>query len=516
MIDKRKVLIAALSSAFQIVIAALGLFVLYRYLLDSIGASDLGVWSLVVATSSLVQMANFGLAGSVTKQVGEFDAVGDHDGIVRSVETAAVSMGLFCLLVIAVIYPIAKWYLGFAVQGFRMELATQILPAAMIAFWLMMISSIYQGALFGCHMIVSRNLILIAETIVYLLLCLWVTPRAGLVGLVWARLLQNLITLVLSIVVLRFKVPGLRMIASRWDSGLFRAAFSYAASFQLISLLVFACDPLTKGLLSRYGTISMVGYYEMANKLVLQCRALLVGSSQVLVPIFVKLNRLDPARLASVFDLTYQVLFFLSIVVFGLAIVAAPLISVVWIGRLEPVFVMPVIALSIGWCINCIGLPAYHAGMGTGELRPNVFSHVLMAGLNFIFALVFGYFFQGIGVVWGWAIALAAGGVCTTWLYFPATKRTFSQLVPHKGVPLVAGAVIAALASGLVFDNAVPSLAHLSLTAAWSQDQAYMVAGGGAIVAYLLLMTIATTGHPVRRQLLKAIAELSSKRVIPR
>ena len=301
-----------------------------------------------------------------------------------------------------------------------------------------------------------------------------------------------------------------------WDAGLFRASFSYAASFQLISLLVFVCDPLTKGFLSRYGSISMVGYYEMANKLVLQFRALLVGSSQVLVPVFVKLNRLDPARFAGLFDVSYQVFFFLAIVVFGFAIAAAPLISEIWIGRLEPVFVLPVILLSIGWCINSIGLPAYHAGMGTGELRPNIYSHVLMAGLNLVLALVLGYFFKGNGVVWGWSIALAAGGVCTTWLYLLAVKRSIVSLVPTNGLSLVTGVVIATVASGLVFESSVQTITHSLQAGTWVKDNMYLVAGAGAVLIYLLMMTLATMRHPVRRQLLKAIADLPIKKAITR
>ncbi len=512
MIDKRRIMIGALSSVAQIVVAALGLFVLYRYLLDSIGPSDLGVWSIVVATSSLVQMANFGLAGSVTKQVGEFDAVGDQNGIVRSVETAAVSMGVFCLLIIAATYPVAKWYLGFAVQGFRLELATQILPAAMAAFWLMMVGSIYQGALFGCHMVVSRNLILIAETVVYLLMSIWVTPRAGLVGLVWARLLQNLITLALSIVVLRRRVPGLRLVASRWDSGLFRSAFSYAASFQFISLLVFVCDPLTKGFLSRYGSIGMVGYYEMANKLVLQFRSLLVGSSQVLVPVFVKLNRTDSAKLASVFEASYQVLFFLSIVVFGFAMAAAPLISVLWIGRLEPAFVLPVMVLSLGWCINSFGLPAYHSGMGTGELRPNVYSHVSMASLNLVLGVALGHYFEGVGVIFGWGIALAAGGLCTTWLYLPVARRRVPNLIPESGISLAIGAIIAIAVSVGSYQMAGGLVAPTGIVGTWWKGDANWISGSGAVLIFVLMMTLLTARHPVRKQLLDAVVALLIKR----
>ncbi len=63
--QKRQILINALMSIVQIIIISVVLFILYKFLLKTIGVEQLGIWSLVLATTSVSQIANFGLSGSV-------------------------------------------------------------------------------------------------------------------------------------------------------------------------------------------------------------------------------------------------------------------------------------------------------------------------------------------------------------------------------------------------------------------------------------------------------------------
>jgi O-antigen/teichoic acid export membrane protein len=49
-------------------------------------------------------------------------------------------------------------------------------------------------------------------------------------------------------------------------------------------------DPITKALLTKFGGLSLVGYYEMANKLIYQIRSLKVSANQILVPAFADLK----------------------------------------------------------------------------------------------------------------------------------------------------------------------------------------------------------------------------------
>jgi O-antigen/teichoic acid export membrane protein len=495
-IEKRKMVIDAASSVAQIVIAGVALFFLYRFLLAVIGPANLGVWSLVVATSSLVQLANFGLAGSIVKQVAGYEAAKDFKRLSLAVQTAAISMAILCALVVMAAWPLIKQYLAFAIQGNEYRAALEITPVALAAFWVMMLSGIYQGALYGCQRIVARNGILIVETVLYLLMCVLLAPRYGLAGLVWARLALNCITLALTVLILKRHVPQLPVIPYRWDRAVFREVFAYAANFQIISLLVLLCDPLTKGFLGHYASISAVGYYEMANKMIQQFRALILGANQVLVPVFVRLSKLDPIRMQSVYDVSYQAIFFLSIVLFGFVAAATPVLSEVWLGRDEPAFVWPMLLLCVGWCVNSMGIPAYHASLGSGKLKFNVVAHGSMAVANVVLAWALGPVMGGMGVVAAWSFALCLGGGILSYSQQKTTGRSLRALLAPAGLQLIA-ACAGALGLGYWLHASVDS-------------------ANGALVPgiYVALVLIATWKHPVRRQLMSWLAAVRNGSVM--
>jgi O-antigen/teichoic acid export membrane protein len=74
MIQKRCIIANATSSVVQIAISRVALFVLYKFLLETIGGAQMGIWSRVLATSSMIQVANYGLTGSIVKHIADYDA----------------------------------------------------------------------------------------------------------------------------------------------------------------------------------------------------------------------------------------------------------------------------------------------------------------------------------------------------------------------------------------------------------------------------------------------------------
>ena len=250
MVEKRRMVTNAASSVVQIIVSGATLIILYRYLLDTIGVAHLGVWSLVLATSSMIQVANFGLTGSIVKHIAECDAKGDTQSLVVAVETAAITVASVSLLFIVCAYPVATYYLAFAVDDQLYQEARAILPLALGAFVVMMVTSIYQSGLYGCQLIVQRNGLLIAESISHVMLCVFLAPRYGLLGLAYARVAQNLMTLAASAAFLKRTVSALSFIPYRWDKKQFEQMIGYATHFQLISVLALLSDPITKACLA--------------------------------------------------------------------------------------------------------------------------------------------------------------------------------------------------------------------------------------------------------------------------
>lgn len=498
MVRRSRIATNALSSVVQIIVSGLTLVILYRYLLGTIGVEKLGVWSLVLATSSMIQVANFGLTGSIVKHIAECDARGDKQSLAVAVETAIITVTFLSLLLIICAYPAAKYYLAFAIDGQLCREALDILPVALIAFVLLMVTSVYQSGLYGCQLIVQRNGLLIGESFSHLALCLLLAPRYGLLGLAYARAAQNLMTLTASAAFLKHHVSSLSLLPYRWDKDQFKQMVGYAANFQIISILVMLSDPITKALLGRVGGVSMVGYYEMANKLVQLFRSLIVNANQVLVPAFANLGQLQPWRVSELYLKSYRMVIYLALPGFGLLIVCTPLISELWVGRIEPVFVWSMLLLSAGWFANTLAVPAYFASLGTGEMRINVTSHVVMTMTNIVLGVSLGQVIGGLGVVAGWAIALAIGGLSLNLLYYHRKSIGLGHLCSHDDRMLglhVALALGASCLAWQVFPGAWDvSLPALGVSGAWGTMLTSVITIGG----YLAILTLQVWKHSIR------------------
>jgi O-antigen/teichoic acid export membrane protein len=512
MVDTRRIVTNAASSVVQIIVSGLTLVILYRYLLETIGVAQLGVWSLVLATSSIIQVANFGLTGTVVKHIAEYDAKGDKKSLAVAVETAVITVAFLSLILIVCVYPASKYYLAFAMDGQLYQDALGILPLALVAFLVMMVTSIYQSGLYGCQLIVQRNGLLIAESVSHLALCLLLAPRYGLLGLAYARVTQNIMTLTASAAFLKRNVSPLALIPYRWDKNQFKQMIGYATNFQMISLLAMLSDPITKALLSRVGGVSMVGYYEMASKFVQLFRSLIVNANQVLVPAFANLGQVQPCRVSELYLKSHRMVIYLALPGFGLLAVCTPLVSELWIGRIEPVFVWSMILLCVGWFANTLAVPAYFASLGTGEMRINVISHVVMTILNILLAMSLAQFVGGLGVVAGWAIALGIGGLLLNILYCNRKSIALGNLISRDDRTLGLYVVFGLGASYLawqVFPRAWEvSLPALGAPAAWGP----ILTSAVAILVYLAILTFQIWKHSIRNDLQRWLAGALAKK----
>jgi len=490
------------SSIAQLMISTLSLFVLYRAVLDIIGPREFGIWSLVVAATSVVGLSNMGLTGSVVKHVADSHAAGDMRRLSGLIDTTVLSVGLLSVLLAVAGYPLMKLYFSATLTGDAYRSATAILPVALVAFCLSMITGIYQSALYGCQLIYQRNGILIFESLSFLGLSISLAPRYGLFGLVYARAVQNILTLMVSIVVLRRNIPQLSLIPRNWTKELFKGLIGYALNFQFISLMSMLMDPLTKGMLSRFGSLEMVTYFEMGTRLIGQARGIVVNANQVLVPTFAMANRGAVSEVQALFLRSYSAIFFVTVCLFGLLAASLPLISLLWLGNAQPIFINFATMLAIGWMLNTLSVPAYFACLGTGTLRIVVSSHLLMSVLNALLGCGLGILLGGYGVVTGWVIALGAGGVAMQIAYCWRGGLGLRNLVPSQGYSLIAFCCAGLLVGRLAMKEY--DMLHPAVFSSYSFGRIgleSLLSSGIALLGFGAIFLLPAIYHPARREL---------------
>jgi O-antigen/teichoic acid export membrane protein len=485
---KRRILINALMSVVQVVITGGALFVLYRFLLDTIGVADFGVWAVVLATTSASGVAKLGFNASTVKFVSMYLARDDEGRIVQIVQTAVLSIGVLLVVVLLIAYPLLLKLLAVIIPAENLPDAYAILPYALVSFWLVSIGSVLQSCIDGHHRIDLRSVVVMTTTLVYLTLAFVLVPRHGLIGLAQAQVLQGAFLVLLSWILLKRLLRPLPLLPYRWNRSTFSEILGYSVNFQVISVAQMLFEPTTKSLLSKFGGVDMAGYFEMANRMVVQLRSLIATAHQSIVPAIADLQETNPSLIQDIYKKSYHLLLYLILPSLPFLLVLTPLISRLWIGAYQPTFVLFATLLFLGWFLNMTANPAYFANMGIGTLRWNVIGHVVIGILNGALGLLLGWQIGGVGVVIGFVVALVTGSVLIAVSYQRTHAIRAGDLVQRESLWLGAASLLAL---------AVTYTLYNSLHASWS----FLAMAGLVVGLYLALIGFPLWHHPMRHQI---------------
>jgi O-antigen/teichoic acid export membrane protein len=495
---KQLIFTNAIMSSIQIALVSIVVFLLYKFLLNVIGIEQLGIWSLILSSTTVVaQAASFGMTGSVVKFVAKYIARGEEKIASLVIQTAVISFGIItgCLLLIS--YPLVKWILSFIVPAKSIKIAFSILPFAFFSLWFMTITSVFNSVLDGLQKVYLRNILMISYSLFYAFLCFLFSPKYGLIGLAYAQVISNFVFLVLSLILVKICFPIFPFLPYKWDKNLFKEIINYGLNFQIISITAMFYDPITKALISKFGGLSMVGYYEMANKMVQHIRALIISANQSLVPVIANLYEKRAEKVNTVYLTNYRLLFFISLPLFTLIIIILPLISVLWIGRYEKIFITLGTLITLGWFLNILDAPSYFANLGTGNLRWNVIGHIITGILNIVLGIIFGFIFDGYGVVVGWVIALSVGSATIYISYHITNGISLKELFPKDSRSMAYLCIILTLFSFTIhLFSGIQEITTITLI---------------IIISGLLLIFPQIYNHPIKNSLIIWAKELFNK-----
>jgi O-antigen/teichoic acid export membrane protein len=477
-------------SVAQVIFSGLVLFVVYRYLIDHLGAEQLGLWSVVLASTSVARLSDMGLTGSVVKFVARYRALKDEVQAADVVQTAAISIaGVMAILCIAV-YPLLDDVLALAVPEKSMAQALLILPWAVFSLWIGSVGSVFQSALDGCQRMDIRNVLMVVGNILFLVATLCLVPGYGLVGLAIGQIMQGTLLLLVSWLTLRRQLKSLPWLPMLWSKAKFKEMLGYAVNFQINAIAILLFDSIIKLLMSRYGGLSSAGYYEMANQLVAKLRALLISANQALVPTVAELHEAVPEKIRELYLKVYRMLLFVSFPLYAGILISLPIISVLWIGHIEAHFLLFGALLCVGWGINTLIAPAYFINLGTGNLKWNTIAHVSMAIINLLLGLFLGKVVGALGVVIAAMTALVFASGLVIFALHRQYQISFGMIFPREHIPLMLAAIVSIALSG-----------WLNIDQFFGQKT--LLVGAINIGIFTLLMLVCLWLHPYKKILLE-------------
>lgn len=423
-------------AVIQTIVSGITLFLLYRYLLKTIGPEQLGIWSIALTIASVSRISEMGLTGSAVKYTAKYIARGEKDKASEVIQTTVVTIGVVLALVLVAAYLPITLLISKLIPEQNITTIQTILPFVLISMWIGTIANVFISGLDACQLITLRALVSIFTTVLFLVLTLIFVPQYGLTGLVWAQTGQNALMLFGSLILLKRELPSLPLLIYQWHLPIFREMFRYGVNFQLINILVMLVDPITKMLMTKFGGLSTVAYYEMANRMVSQFRSLLVSANQVIVPHIANLHENAPEEITKIYLDSYRLIFFLSLPLYAGVAAVGPLASELWIGHYEQSFAIYVALISAAFWLNALTVPAYFVNLGTGLLRWNTLSFVVMALLNLALGYFLGCFWGGEGVVLGYLLALIIGSSLIILGYHHDYRIPLAELLPDESKQL--------------------------------------------------------------------------------
>jgi len=434
---KKLVYSNAFYSIIQVIISGVLLFILYKFLLKTLGSELFGLWALILGLASFSQFADFGFSASLTKFVAKYDSLKDEAKISRLIQTAIVSTAVSSFVVLLALYPLIKFLLLRTVNSGLADITLKIIPLSLISFWFILISNTIESSLDGLQLIRLKNLIIMFYSFLNCTILLTAAIKFGILGLAYSQIISSIIILILNWTFLRKNLKKIPFFPLVWEKKSFKEIINYSITFQASSIIKIFFEPTVKIFLARYNGLSFVSYFELGSKLIIKLRQLIISANYVLVPAYASLKEKSPEKISNIFKKSYYLIFFTSVLLFSGIILFSPLISKVWLGDFNKTFVLYLVFLSVAWFVSTINAPAYFLNLGTGELIWNLFSDIAVMVINISMIIIIGKSISSYGVIISWSLALFIGSFLVS--ISPISKKylRFNEFIEKKSLILL-------------------------------------------------------------------------------
>lgn len=435
----RDIFINIITSILGLIVSTLILLYVYRIANHTLGIEQIGLWSIVTTLTSLGNIGTFGITGSLVKFSAELKSKGEGEAIIGLLNSCIVLMAGLVIVFLAVLYIFSLLFLGSFVDIKFIDLAFALLPYSFFIFFLSTIGYLILSVIEGLNKSWQKNLVVIVSNILLLLFAsIWI-DQYGIYGIFYAQIVQAATLFFLAFILIRINFGEYNVTVFNKNRELLRRIANYGLKFQSISVLQLMGEPVTKFFLSRYGGLGLVGVFEMASRMVVQVRGIMVAIISNLLPKLVDIHSNHPSdKVNNVFKNVFMINFEMFAFVYGMLILFSPIVVQVWLGKSDMDLISFIQWLSVAWFINSITVVPYIFNLGSGKLNGNVYSHALIGLSNVcIGILIILLNLQPITFIDGWMISLAVGSIFIIYEYTTRNEMRLSNIFSREQILIV-------------------------------------------------------------------------------
>jgi O-antigen/teichoic acid export membrane protein len=377
----------------------------------------IGLWVLLNSLLSFSRMADFwsvGLVTFVAEEVGR----GEHKSAARLVSTAMVTGAAGFFLIISIAGPILYLIAG-SIPGITdADQVRRMLPLMCVTFWLTSVAITYHVGFLGFNRPAYKLIQNVGGSLVFFVLSISLAPHYGVWGILIAQAIQAAMMLTFGILVFKRSVANSGS-AFAWNSEDFSRLARYGSKATLVGVLQIASDPLIRLLMSKFGGLGAVTMMELATRMILAVRGLVLSAGQLMVPAFAKASIENTQATEKLYADANRIFMLVTIPVLSCLLAMGPAMEIVMLGKPDPLFLPMLWLLSIGWGVNIITAPAFFLLTGRRRLKPLFWNRLFMLLAVGVLGFVGGHIMGVLGVTLGVALGL----IIASWVIFKAAKE---------------------------------------------------------------------------------------------
>jgi len=370
-------------------------FFQYKIFLEEVGSHLLGVWSIIIAGVSFAKVAEAGMGSSIPKFMNEFD----RKNFGYLVGTAlAIHVFSSAVILLALIYATPIFIEKF-INNEDVAIAKKIADIAVPCFFVNSLAIFFVSILEAFQLFKIKANIYICAQLLYIFFALFMLKDIGVIALAWAQAIQVAFVLVSSVLAVVFFVDGAIFLKMRVKIFTLKKIYRHSLNSQLSNVGVVVFEPMIKIFIGKFGDMSSVAYYDIANQMVQKVRLIIVSSAQSLIPVFAERKAKEKSLSNNLLGEALKKSIFSSAVIFLALIVSAPLfLNFISPKDWQKIYLMLLLIFPVGILSSSFS-PAYFFNSVVGVMSKNTISHMVNGFLFASFCLLFGSYLSGPGVV---------------------------------------------------------------------------------------------------------------------
>jgi O-antigen/teichoic acid export membrane protein len=353
-------------------------FLTYRLLITFHGIELVGVWSILVAASSLVNIGNLGMGVAVIRYVSKINLIKDKAAAKFFIDTGIIVNFIWHGLLTLIAYHVIHFFLSELVPTEFYEEALLALPFLMFANFLSSMTITLISSLQSIHKgFVGFNISTLGSFI-EILFALILIPGIGIYGFALAQAIRYFISLLLSWHYIYSYLDYKSFFPKNFSILSFKKMITYSVKVQAGGVLNSLFEPFTKLTLSQFGDVKAQGIFELAYKTVSLSRNIIVAGLLASIPAITNLYNSSIIEAKAFYQKAQDKLFFYLTVIMLFLAIASPFVSIIWMGNLNYEYILLVSIFATGYWVNTLGANAYNLGFASGIMKHNLISSLML------------------------------------------------------------------------------------------------------------------------------------------